>query len=770
MKPGENDANGANGSGEGSKAPFGAGSPYGTASPFASAPPFVAGAALEPARLIPAPDAQFTDPRMVIKRALLIIRSHWMTGLLAAAMVGSGVGALLFIVRPIEFTAQTTLLARSSLDQILDHSGAAPVEEDHEESQLMNHLSVMLSRSFRQRVAGTFTAAEGLAIQRPYLKAGQQPSPELLDAILAKRIDVEREREREFFTVKVRHASEEVALMVANHFTAAYLQLVQSELHEANQAAAALLGKQAAGVSRDIQAIEDERRAYRKQHGLISAEENQTILEDRIKEVNLARSDLRVQRAKLEAEVKQAGGDISKSPLPFTNAVLSAYAGIEPLHQQLDALELQKSVLSLRYGPNHPRMKDVDGNIAAARQALAQDFQAAYSDLESQLSVAIDAESRLNAEFDGAFNESLELSRFAAHLNSLGQEADAKRKTLDELFLRLGKASVDTGLPADVLRVIDPAYIHHPVVPMLAVYAAIIGVLSLGSFAGAPLAINFFDERINENVDVERALRIEAIGVVPLLSRTRKEDRPHIVRDNANLAYAEAFLAFAGQLDLVSRKGTPKRLLVTSTLPGEGKSTLASNLASAYTRFGRRTVLVDCDFRRPAQRFIHKIGGASGLMPWARAGFQIGPGLLMPGGQIDVTVLADGTFLIPAGAIDNQPARYLIADGMARFFALLRQEFEIVIVDTPPAGVFQDALITARHCDETVFVARDGVANTSQINRLVHDFSRTSAPAVGILLNAFSPNTGNPQIAYRQLHHRYGRYKPAGAGAAQRTR
>jgi capsular exopolysaccharide synthesis family protein len=308
------------------------------------------------------------------------------------------------------------------------------------------------------------------------------------------------------------------------------------------------------------------------------------------------------------------------------------------------------------------------------------------------------------------------------------------------------------------LRVIDQAYLKHSLVPMIAIYGAVIGFFGLMAFAGAPIVINFFDERINGNIDVEGRLRVDVLGVVPRLSRTRKEDRPHVVRDSADLAYAEAFLTLASQIDLVSRKPNPRRILITSTLPGEGKSTLASNLATAYTRLGRRTVLVDCDFRRPSQRTIHKIAGTSGLLPWARAGFQIGPGLLEPGGPVDATVLVDGTVLIPAGANDPQPARYLIAEGMARFFALLRQEFEVVIVDTPPAGVFQDALILARHCDDTIFVARDGKANTSQITRILQDFAKTAAPAVGVVLNDFSTNAGHPHLGHRQLYQKYAYY------------
>jgi len=679
-----------------------------------------------------------------------------LTGILAAILVGSGVGVILFKFRPIEFTAETTLLAQSPLDQILSPSGTAPVEDEHQESALMNHLSVMLSRRFRQRLADSFTPAERIEIQQPYLKSGQQPSSEILETVLAKKVDVEREREREFFTVRVKHISKETALKIADHFTASYLQLVQSELHGANQVAADLLGKQASDLTSEIQALEDERREYRKQHDLISAEENQVILEDRIKEVNLARADLRVQRAKLEAEVNEARVDLAKTALPFTNSVLSAYPGMQPLRQQLEALEVQRDVLAIRYGPNHSKMLEAEGSIAATRDALARDYQVAFSDLESQLNVAISSENGLNAEFDRVFNESLELSRLASHLNALGQEADGKRKTLDDLYQRMGKAAVDTSLPADVLRVIDLGYIHYPLIPMVVIYGAIIGFFALGAFAGAPLAINFFDERVNENVDLESRLRIEVVGVLPRLSRTRKEDRPHIVRDNVDYGYAEAFLSFASQIDLISRKGMPRRILITSTLPGEGKSTLAANLAAAYTRLGRRTVLVDCDFRKPSQRNFHKIGGDSGLLPWARAGFHIDADLLKPGGRIDAAMLPDGTLLIPAGSSDQQPARYLIADGMARFFALLRQEFEIVIVDTPPAGVFQDALITARNCDETLFIARDGKASTNQLHRILHDFSKTPAPAVGIILNALSPNASHPQFAYFKMSRKYG--------------
>ena len=98
---------------------------------------------------------------------------------------------------------------------------------------------------------------------------------------------------------------------------------------------------------------------------------------------------------------------------------------------------------------------------------------------------------------------------------------------------------------------------------------------------------------------------------------------------------------------------------------------------------------------------------------------------------------------------------------MVRFFGLLRREFEIIIVDTPPAGLFQDALIIARYCDDTVFVARESRANTGQLTRIIHDFSKTASPAMGIVLNGFSASLIHPELGYRKLYRKYGYYAPS---------
>jgi capsular exopolysaccharide synthesis family protein len=278
----------------------------------------------------------------------------------------------------------------------------------------------------------------------------------------------------------------------------------------------------------------------------------------------------------------------------------------------------------------------------------------------------------------------------------------------------------------------------------------------MGTFIATPVMMHLLDEKLSASADLEAVLGKELLGAIPRLSKTRPEDRPHIVRDNVDFASVEAFTSIVGQLDLVSRRPLPKRLLVTSTLPGEGKSMAASNLAAAYNRLGRRTLLIDCDFRRPTQSALQQVPDGKGLMTWMAAGYPGATDLFQPGGSLGIITLPDGTLFLPAGGVDTQPTRLIIAAAMGTLFEQLSCEYDIIIVDTPPAGVFQDALILAKHCHDTILIARDGKAQTAQVQRVISDLEKTVAPVVGVILNAFAPGATHPHMAYRHLADKYG--------------
>jgi capsular exopolysaccharide synthesis family protein len=264
-------------------------------------------------------------------------------------------------------------------------------------------------------------------------------------------------------------------------------------------------------------------------------------------------------------------------------------------------------------------------------------------------------------------------------------------------------------------------------------------------------------------MDLETTFKTEVLGVLPRFSKTLSEDRPHIVRDNVRLEEVEKFLSLVAQFELSSKKPYPKTVLITSAVPGEGKSTIVSNIAATHTRYGRKAIIVDCDFRRPTQHMLHKIEHDNGLLLWAARGFPWGDDLLVPGGPLGLSILPDGTHLIPAGGVDLQPGHVLVARQMVELLRYLETVYDVVVLDSPPAGIFQDGLILARYCAETIVVVREGRAHTSQLKKLLGDLEKTQTRALGLILNATSLRNVHPAIGGRYGYGKYG-YGKYGSG------
>ncbi len=721
-----------------------------------SAPPLLV-QGMPPRGQPPRDDLSLSAIRPVVLMVLAQLRARWWAGLLAAAVIAGGLGWLAFR-NPSEHTASASIVAQSPLDKILSINETAPPPPDQQrqESNMRNHLTVMNSRTFRQALIASLSPDEALAVQTPYLQPGDTASPQFLESLLASKLSVERERGREFFTIHAQHRTPEVALMLADRFAARYLAYVQLEFRAAASAASDILKEQAATLTAEIRELEDQRREYRKTFGLISVEENQSIISERLRRINAALSDVRVQRVGLETQLRQARADLAASPTPFNNPVLATFGNNQLLRADLDRLRSQRDVLATQYGPNHPKMVEADRLITGLTQTLQTNFTLALSDLQAKYDLSVASEQQLNNELTQAFNQSLDIDKLSGTFNTLGDELAAKQKTQALLLQRIAQNGFTLQMPNDVMRIVDSAYLEQNNIKRRVLIGGFILCLAAAAFVGAPMLLYLFDERLSASADLEKVLGKELLGAIPRLGRTRAEDRPHIVRDNVDFASVECFLSIVGQLELVSKKPFPKRILVTSTLPGEGKSMIVSNLAATFTRTGRRTVIVDCDFRRPTQQNLHQAAPGGGLLVWAEAGFPVGADLFETNGPLGLRRLPDGTALIPVGGVDTQPTRHLISSSIAAFFERLSESFDVVIVDTPPAGVFQDALILAKYCHESILVAREGRAETAQVKRTVGELEKTPSPAIGLVLNAFAPGSSHPHMAYRHMAEKYG--------------
>jgi len=723
-----------------------------TASPFApTASPFsVTGAPFSggPSAQAPRPNDDFSFKELLelVEHSLLVIRSRWYWGLAGALVVGGLSGYLLFH-RPVEFTAQTNLLAQSTLDKVISVQNDADTTTDvSRENNLRNHLSMMTSRKFRARLEAAFTADEKNLIAGPYLKPGATADSEFFQDFFENKISIERERGREYYSISVSHMVPTTAAMIADRMATEYLSFLQEQYKDANLLGLRLLEKQADILRTEMARIESASLDYQKKNGIISRADNQSILNERLKQLDQSLTETRIKRVGLETLTKQAHEDRARSQFPWDNSYLATYANNPDLHKELDDQTAVRAGLATRYGPNHPKMRDVDSQIKGLQSGILRNFDVAVGGLDSQLAVTVQTEKLIKKEFDDAFESSIDIEKLASTYEILSARLDSKKVALESLEKKIGEASISSQLPNDFMEVVDPAYLVKHRIPRPVIFAILTAFFSLGAFTVTPLFASALDERVSGTSDVEKELGLAMAGAIPTL-KLRFEDRAHVVRNKLDSVTTESFVGIVGQLEIGASQRYPKVVLVTSTLPGEGKSLIASNVASTFRQLGKRTLLMDLDLRRPVQHALHGVPSDRGFLVWARSGFPL-DGFMDPQGPLGIKTLVDGTDLIASGGVEEQPSQFLISESMDRLIGSLKGCYDVIILDTPPAGVFQDALMLGRYATERVLVAREGVAPVVQVKKVIADFTRASLGFQGVVLNGFIPRNANKKLAY----------------------
>ncbi|MDQ8203594.1 polysaccharide biosynthesis tyrosine autokinase [Pelagicoccus sp. SDUM812003] len=702
-------------------------------------------------------DLTMVDLINQIRNMFAILRRRFFAGLFVAAIVAVGLGSFL-LREPPEQTAMTTILAQSTFDEVLNRANVATGgKDDDQEMFLINQLSFLKSRRFADMAANEFTEEEKKQLLTPYLEQGETFTETGFRNLVGSKMGADRERDRELFIISFRHRDPELAKLATDRIASKFVSFLQNETKNANREAAQSLTRQAETLEEEISSINEKIRAYKLEKKITSIEDTTELLQERLAYIEKSQTQASIERATIETQLAGAKVAMENSQTPFANPTLASYGNNEELRKKRVDLMVEKKALSSRYGPKHPAMIELTNEIEGLSEAIQENFALAYEELESQYDMALKQEAKLRKELDRSFSESQEIDALADRIRRLEEEARAKALALAEVSQRASMADVNSSLPADVMRVIDSAYIDSPFLSEYKLNIIFVSGCSLLALFAVPLTLHCFDDKLKSATDVEVELDQDLIGGVPKLSRTRKKDRPHVVRDRVDPSKVEPFMSTIVQMELLSSQESSSRtFVVTSTIPGEGKSTIASNIASGFTQLGRKTLLIDCDLRRPSQHLMNGIDSKRGLVYWSNAGYSLEQDLFSVDSPLGIHALDDGTHLLPSGGSCVHPTKILVSAHFGRLFDALREHYDVIIVDTPPAGLFPDSLIVSQQPGETLLVAREEKAKLPKIRRVITDINKTNAPLLGMVLNAFSASSLNARVADKYTYRDYG--------------
>jgi succinoglycan biosynthesis transport protein ExoP len=375
------------------------------------------------------------------------------------------------------------------------------------------------------------------------------------------------------------------------------------------------------------------------------------------------------------------------------------------LKSKLDELELGLKNRMRQVAPNHPVIAAFQSDIERVKAQIANlDAEFAKAQLavaEQQYLAAQEKENQIVKYYEEQRKQAFELNEQIAQYTLLQSDWEQTKEFCDLLDDRIKDLNIteDAGvLNISILEVARPA--ESPSEPKKARYMALALIIGLMLGGGLALLRDFMDQKLHSAEEISVVLGVPVLGIVPSMSRRDKiTERGRKVLLDSKSSWAEAYRTIRTAVFFGAPKGEAKTVLVTSPAPSDGKTTLVSNLAIAMAQAGQKTLILDADFRKPMQHNIFGINhdhmGLSSVLA----------GTMTLREAIQSTEIK-GLDILSRGPEVPNPSEILNSSSFAKVLKLLSNEYDRVIVDSPPVMPVTDALILAAICDITLLVLR----------------------------------------------------------------
>lgn len=540
------------------------------------------------------------------------------------------------------------------------------------------------------------------------------------------------------------------AALIANTIADQYIVDRLQARFEGTQRATIWLNERLADLRENVRAAERSVEEYR---ATLTEQAGSTIelTEAQLSQLNTNLIEARARTAEAEVRYQQVLA-LSRRGTDITAAAeVQASSTIQGLRTKLADLGRRQAELATRYGPRHPTMVNLRAEIEDTRREIRSELEQIVQTLRSELAVARAREESLQAQVDGLQGTSLEQSQGALRLRELQREAEAAALIYQNFLNRFNETSAQQTAEEREARVISQAI--RPSIPSSPnVRRSVMLGLGLGAVIG--FGIIFLLERLNNTFrsrsDVETRLGIPVLATTPSLgARRRRSDMLSYVEDRPNSALSEAIRNVRTSILLSNIDSPPRVVLVTSSIPSEGKSTLALLLASTSARMGKKAVLVDCDMRRPT---------VADAFPVAPAGDLVGvlTGEVALRDAIVGDIETDNLCALPSLVAKGNPADLINSQRFRKLMDTLSDHFDMVVIDSPPVSLVTDARILATIADATILAVRWDETPTDLVVESLQQLEDVGANVVGATLTMVDERR---QASYSYGYRgRYGRY------------
>jgi len=702
---------------------------------------------------LPIPDDEVAVERRTLRDYYIILRERVWVALPIAVLLA--VGYFYLQARKTPIYQSVASLQFEKPETVVTSQGVVDPSV-RSDLDLNTYIHDIDSNRLRASVIQSFTPAERHILERAAMKRLPPGNPPPHVGSLLGSVSAEPVRSSYLITITVNHEDPEAAALVANRYVEKFMDYLFESVGGKNEEAVTYLKGRAEQLRKDAEDAEKQLQDYMRQHNLVSLDKSIDIISDRLKSVNNALTTARLDMINVEqlvdqvTEFKKSGKDLLEI------SYIATHGAVPSLKTQLNEAEQTQALLMERYLEKHPKVIDNADKISITKIQLAKAVDMAIADLNTRMSAARDNVQALEKEYSAQETQELSLRALSVDFNSLQSRATVAKNYYMEILDRLNQTTTFKNLDKISLHPLDRAQVSGgPISPNIpGIMRTSIG-LGIIAFLGIAIGLGFIDDRVKSAWDVESFIGVHLLGIIPQLATIGDDEKIGLSETTSgNESGNEAFLSLYSSVKIQSKLDFPKSILVTSTIPGEGKTLISCNLAACFARHGKKTLLMDCDLRRPMLHRHYRQQNTTGIITWFEHGAHL-DGDILTNAELGIVKLGENFWLLTSGGRSKSPTELLENPVFGQLIERLKKQFDLVVVDSPPMGAVTDATLIAERTDEVVYVCRFNRAYRKHIKLYIKALREGKNEILGIVLNGLSPR----RIEYYSNYRYYRSYK-----------
>jgi len=548
--------------------------------------------------------------------------------------------------------------------------------------------------------------------------------------------------------IHYRSPNKELAARVVNTLANTYIEQNFKTRFESTMQASDWLSRQLVDLQMKVETSQEKLVKYQKEHQILGIDEKQNITTAKLDELNKELTAAESQRMEKESIYRLADSGDTDSAAAIAGGISSKVTGstsglLDKLQAAKADLNIQIAQFSTQFGPSYPKLAELNNQVKEIDSQIQSEMKKVSSRLRGDYLAALQRENMLRAALEEQKQQENKLNESAIEYSLLKRDFETNRTLYEGLLQKLKEAGVTAGLRSNNIRQVDiartPEAPAEPNIPRNLGFALALG---LTSGIGLAFLLEGIDNTVRTPEQAQAISGLPSLGMIPLGSRTSSETNPTglsvaaskeavelITISRPQSQMSESYRALRTSLLLTSLGAPPKTILITSALPQEGKTTTSINTATVLAQKGTRVLLIDADLRRPS---IHK---TLGMGPRVGLSNVLTGGTTVQQATVRSSVLPN-LFILPAGTPPPNPAELLASSQMMDILAELRDQYDHIIVDTPPTLSVTDAVVLSTRADAVVLVIRSGQTTKPALRRSRDILAQVNARVAGVLLNA----------------------------------